>query len=428
MMMQNLKWIYFVAKHMNRVYKKGRRGVASALSTLGIAFGVMALIVVMGVMNGFQMSFIDAILELTSYHVRVVSPENESEFISWCTQEPSVKSVTPFYDSQALMSSSRGQQSAAMIRSIDFEAAQNDDRFLSELHIIAGSFNLKDDSSIVLGNTLARNLGVNIGSSVVLVAMSGSSDVSLVSDSRIFTVTGIFYSGYSQINESYSCVNLSDGQKYFGKGAVKKIGIKLNDYSKSNFFINKIEKNFPGITAENWESFNRSFFGALKIEKNILMLLVLLIFLVVAVNIFNGMRKVVFERKTEAAVLLSFGAEKIHIQEIFMIQGFVTGLKGAFTGLIAGLLICPNMKSIFMFLSKAQYFAVYFFTVPFDRKSLAYLTENRMYAVYSTIPARVFFSETLLIFLFGLCSAIFASYFAGRSVLKIQPAEVLRDE
>ena len=424
----NFRWIRFVSKKMNRIEKEGRRSSNSFLSMLGIAFGVMALTVVMGVMNGFQMSFIDAILELTSYHVRVENIQNEDEFLSWCRNQKDFKSATFFYDSQTLMASSRGLQSPAVIRSIDFDSALNDEGFNKEFKIIAGNFDLKDEDSIVLGNTLARKLGVNIGSKVVLVAMSGSSDTPLVSDSRVFTVNGIFFTGYAKINEAYSFVNLSAGEKYFGKKAVKKTGIKLTDYSADSFFILRAKDKFPDLKISGWKEYNRSFFGALRIEKNILLLLILLIFVVVAVNIFNGMRKLVFERKAESAVLLSFGARHIHVQSVFMLQGFFTGLKGSVIGLLCGLLISLNMKQIFLIISKVMYYASYFFTMIFSPQNLSYVSENKMYSVYARIPARVFPFETVMIFLFGLSASLLASYFAGRAVLKLNAAEVLRDE
>lgn len=426
-MLSDFKWIYFISNRINKVDTHGRKAAGRILSTMGIAFGVMALIVVMSVMNGFQMSFIDAIMEVTSYHVRVEG-EDGPALVQWAQDESDIRHVTAFCESQALMSSSRGRQAAAIIRAIDYEKAMEDERFQEKLNVIAGTFSLPDEESIVLGTTLARKLGVTVGSKVVLTAMSGSSDMPLISDTRIFTVTGIFFCGYSQINEAYSFVNLSAGEKYFGKSFRLQWGIKLHDSSRDSVVIHKISSRFPDLKVSPWRDYNRSFFGALRIEKNVLLLFVLLIFLVVGINIFNSMRKMVFERRTESAVLLSFGARPFQVQCVFMLQGLVTGLKGAVSGLILGLAVCLNMRMIFLFLAKAQYYIQYAVLSVVSRESLAYLTENRMFAVYSNIPARIFLPEVVMIFLFGLCSSLLSSYFAGKNVLKLNAAEVLRDE
>ena len=138
-------------------------------------------------------------------------------------------------------------------------------------------------------------------------------------------------------------------------------GLKLKKSSDDSFVSNMLEKEFPLCDVESWRSYNRTFFGALRIEKNMLMFLVILIFVVVAVNIYNAMRRMVYERREEIAVLSALGGKKKEIQSIFVMQGFSIGVKGSVAGLLLGLFIGVNMENVFTFIAEAQYYLLYFF-------------------------------------------------------------------
>lgn len=439
--MKNDNWIFFVSKRFARVDRKGRSKVTSILASLGIGFGVCALIVTLSVMNGFQMSFIDTIMEVSSYHVRVnqkkLVDENTRidnslfDFIKWCDSEKSVLSCTPFYEAQGLLVGSVTRQANAVIRAVPSDVLNKDAGMKKELEIISGSFDLKENSSgvpIVLGSSLARSLSCYVGSTLNILALSGSSDTSLFSDSRKFVVKGIFHSGYADLNSTYAFIDIDNALEYFGKSADCIYGIKLSNPNKDSEIISKISRDFPMLKAESWRSFNRTFFGALRIEKNMLFLLVLLIFLVVGINIYNSLRKMVFQRQEEIAVLSSLGARKNQVQNVFIIQGFLTGFKGSFFGLLSGLFICAQMKNVFNLLSKIQFYFEYFFAMLINPSSGYLVKENPMFAVYGSIPARIIPSEIIFVFAFGILSSLLASWIASRNVLKFTVSEVLRNE
>ena len=295
-----LQWIRTVSGRFARVDRKGRSAVTSVLATLGICFGVMTLITVMSIMNGFQMNFIDAIMEVSSYHIRGsgVTEEKEADFINTCLANKNVISITPFYEAQTLMTNEKGHESAAIIRAVEPDIYEKDAGFSHEMEMIGGKFDLSQSNSIVLGYTLARKLRVEVGETVNLLVLSGGSDVSLLSGDRNFIVKGLFKTGYSDINSSYCFINLQDGKDNFGKAAEKLYGIKLKDSQDDAITISSINKAFEDAQLQSWRDYNKSFFGALRIEKNMLLLLVALIFVVVGVNIYNGMRRLVFERKS----------------------------------------------------------------------------------------------------------------------------------
>lgn len=426
----NLKWINEVSRRFSRVDRKGRSAVTSVLATLGICFGVMTLIVVMSVMNGFQMSFIDAIMEISSYHVRVTDlpEEMENQLFAACDENKNVLSVTPFYEAQTLMTGNRGRESAAIIRAVNPSIYTQDKGFFKELKIIDGRFNLSDNEAIVLGSSLARKLSITVGDTVNLLVLSGGSDVSLFSDDRNFKVTGIYSSGYSEINNTYCFINIDEGKKHFGKTAKKIYGLKLKNSNDDMHTISVLQKKITEGKFQSWRDYNKTFFGALRIEKNMLLLLVALIFVVVGINIYNGMRRLVFERRSEIAILSAIGAGNSEIKSIFIMRGFMTGAIGAFFGVILGLLISINTDFVFNAASSCMFWVQYFFTAIFSPDNLMFVQENSTYAVYADIPARIFFSEVVMIALFGVASPLFASWAASKNVLKLTIAEVLHDE
>ena len=426
----SVKWIFYVSRRFSKVDRKGGSKVTSFLASLGICFGVMTLITVISIMNGFQMSFIDSIMEVSSYHLRVTGfeLENSYEFASFCQNHNEIKTVTPFYEAQALMVGRNGSQGAGLIRAVPENIMAEDEGFRKEAVVWSGDFDLSKPDSIVLGSELARRLGLRTGSTVNLFALSGGNDVNLISNDRIFTVTGIIRTGYADINASYAFININDGIKYFGSGAKLIYGLKLNSTKSDNLVSYDIKKQFPESDVESWKSYNRSFFGTLKIEKNMLMLLVFIIFIVVGINIFNGMRRRVYERREEISILKAFGGSNGKIQSIFIMQGFLTGFKGAIPGLVLGLLLSMNMSEVFLMMSKIVYFIQLFMVKLTMPASAPFVRENSMYMIYANIPPRVFVNEVLIITIFGIFSSLLAAWAASSGVLKLTVAEVMRDE
>lgn len=426
-----MKWILEISRRFAKVNRKGKSNVTGVLSTIGLCIGVMTLITVMGVMNGFQMSFIDAIMEISSYHLRITEIEekdvqnliSENEYIS-----KNISSVVPFYESQGLIVGRKNREVPVLIRGIPEQIMQIDDGFKRELKMIRGSFSLDEEDTIVLGSELANSIGVYVGSEVSLLALSGGKDVPLFSKNRKFYVSGIFESGYLDINSTYAFVGSKACSKLFGEYSSPVYGIKLVDSKKDLNVKEKILEQNPDIKVTSWREFNRTFFGALRIEKNIMMLLVLLIFLVVGVNIYNGMRRLVYERKSEISILNALGGSKKQIHAIFIFQGLSTGIIGSLSGLILGLIITSNMDYIFIGLSRLLYGLEYFFTMIFSPSNLLNVQENPMFSVYAAIPARVNFGEIFFITAFGIISPLIAVFLASKNVLKMNIAEVLHDE
>lgn len=426
-----MNWIFFVSRRFAKVDRSGRSAVTGFLASLSICFGVMTLIVTVSVMNGFQMGFIDSIMEISSAHIRVTASQDfdQQALEQQCFRpELGVVAVEPLYEAQSLLASASGRQAASLIRAVSPDIMYTDAGFAQEMQMISGEFDLSRPGYIVLGSQLARQLGVRVGSTVNMLALSGGSDVELISDNRVFVVSGIFSCGYAEINSSYSFISMIAGEQFFGQEATKIFALKLADSENDLQVIHQLEKAISGIQTESWRSYNRSFFGALKVEKNLLMMLVFMIFVVVGVNIFNGMRRMVFERRSEIAILSALGGRKREVQLIFILRGLLTGLGGAIPGLLLGMLLCVQMDVIFDVIAKLSYWLQYLVTMATNPAMAVYVRENTMYQVYASIPARMFPVEITFITIFGVFSALAASWVASRKVLAMTLSEVLHDE
>ncbi len=435
----NLKWIYFIARRFSLVDAKTSSAFTSRLSALGICFGVMTLIIVISVMNGFQSEFIDAIMEVSSYHIRAqCSDESEKKsFKEFLSANSSVLCADDFIESESLATTNSGKETALLARGVDPFIMSYDKGFERELRIVRGEFDLESRLSlpdgvvlepIVIGTSLAHELGVRVGSEISMYSIT--SDKSLLetfSAPKKFIVNGIFFTGYSDINSTYAFMNIDTARKFFS-GAQSVVGIKLRNSSQDTAFVKFLQKAFPGVEARTWREYNRSFFGVLRIEKNMLFFLVVLIFLVVAINIFNSMRRIVFERRFEISTLSALGGNISSIKNIFIMRGFLTGISGALPGMILGMFLCINIRQVFAFLSAAVFYVQYFVLLLFNPDYAALVSENPMFAVYGNIPARMYMHEIIFITLFGILSAVISSWLASREVLNTPISEVLHDE
>jgi lipoprotein-releasing system permease protein len=150
--------------------------------------------------------------------------------------------------------------------------------------------------------------------------------------------------------------------------------------------------------------------------------------LVVAINIFNSMRRIVYERRFEISILSALGGKISSIKNIFIMRGFLTGVRGALPGLVLGMFFCVNIRTVFAVLSAAVYFFQFAFALFFQPALAGSLAENPMFSVYGNIPAKMNAGEVAFITLFGILSAVLSSWAASREVLATAISEVLHDE
>ncbi|MDR1307604.1 MAG: ABC transporter permease [Treponema sp.] len=427
-------WIGFIAGRIVWRSLKKRGSPPPVLSILGIAVGVLALTVIISVMNGFQQGFIESILEISSYYVRLTpapeasgpeaSASEAGALIEKIRALPSVRSAVPFRELQVLLRGGYGQQ-AALIRGLRGTAVEEDPGMAGKLVFEEGSFDLEAEDSILLGTELAARLRLELGDRVELISVGGSgalADGAELPEESVFTLRGIFRSGFYEYDLGWGFINFDQAGRLEGEDYV--LGIKLTDRWQDKKAAATVAALVPaGTEIKTWRDFNRAFFGALRTEKLFMFVLVGLIFIVVGLNIYQAQRRVVLERREEIGLLRAVGAGEKAVRLVFVWDGFIIGLAGAGSGMILGLLVSYHIAAFFTLLESAV------------NGVLSLFQRGGDFAVFSPavfyikeIEARVIPREVLLIFLFGLCSALGAAWFASGRVSRIRPAEVLRYE
>jgi lipoprotein-releasing system permease protein len=444
-----VRWIGFVASRY--VSRKRRNSPSLILAVLGIATGVLALTVILAVMNGFQLGFIESILEIASYHIRVEDPTPEAvepkgpsslqEAISLINDLPGMGSVTPLREFHGLVRGNRGGPQVALIRGLPPDVLEQDQGMAEKLVFEAGAFDLRLNNSILLGAELARLLSVRLGDDVTLVSVTG-----LLGDdpegsgpgADSFTVRGIFRSGFYEYDLGWGFINL-DTAEALGAGALF-LGVKLKNRWQDTRVLGLIRSvltaSLPGEAPvlSTWRSYNRAFFGALRTEKLLMFVVVGLIFIVVGLNIFQAQRRMVLERREEIGLFRALGAGDRAVRLVFVWDGFIIGFTGAGLGMGLGLLIASHISQCFSAL-EAGVNGILGLLNSLIAVFMGHSPALGEFAVFSPaifyikeIPSRIIPHEVFLIYLFGFLSALLAAWFASGKVSRTRPAEVLRYE
>jgi len=439
-----LKWIWFVAARY--IFRKQKKSPSVVLSLLGIATGVLALIVIISVMNGFQLGFIESILEISSYHVRVASvpAERTGEARAALLSVPGVNAVVPFREFQGIARGRRGGQHPALVRGVPADAPAMDPAMAERLRFEWGGFYLNESYSALLGAELAVRLGVFPGDEITLFSIPsifavGDAGAEPGEDdgTRSFTVTGIFRTGFFEYDIGWIFVGLDEAEAFSDADPV--LGVKI----ANRFHDRRILKlararlgagpGFEHADFSSWRDYNRAFFGALRTEKLFMFILVGLIFIVVALNIYQAQRRIMLERREEIGLLRAVGGSEGYVRLIFVLDGAIIGLAGAVFGLIPGLLIAFNIGPFFTGLEAVVNAVIdvvnavaVFFGAGGGLDGFAVF--SRYYFYLTEIPSRVIPGEVVLIFTFGFLSSLAAAWFASRRVSRTLPAEVLRNE
>ena len=428
-------WILFVA---SRYIFKGRSS-SPVLSVLGIAVGVLALIVIIAVMNGFQLGFIESILEISSYHMRLENfPEDKkTELQRSALSVNGIKAAVPFKEFQALARGKRSAQQAVLIRGLPNNAYELDELMKNKLNFLEfgeGYFNISDKNSILLGTELARRLNLRIADEVTIYTITGILSAEDEGGYDNFTVTGIFNTDYYEYDSTWAIINI-ENKIFLDNESDLKMGIKLaNRFMDKNIIaiLKRKLADYGNIKISSWRDYNRSFFGALRTEKLFMFILVGLIFIVVSLNIFQAQRRSVLQRREEIGLMRAVGGGKKAVQFVFIFDGAIIGFTGAVIGLLLGLIISLNIQKFFSLIESIVNFFIRIINVLAEILGSG---TTGSFAIFSPavfyikeIPSRILVREVIIIFMFGFLSALFAAWFASRKVIKIQPAEVLRYE
>lgn len=323
----------------------------SLISTIGIALGVVVLITVLSVMNGFHKEVRERILGMASHgDVQALSGRmtNWREAMRLAGEHPRVLGTAPYVEGQAMLSHGR-EVTGAVVRGVD--PAVEPDVVDVGAHMVAGSLDdlQPGDFNIVLGRELANVLAVGVGDKVtvivpkITVTVAGS-----VPRLKRFTVSGLFEVGMGEYDRGVAIVNIRDAAVLQELGdAVSGVRLRIDDVWQARQVAFELADSLSGrYRVLNWTDYHRNFFAALKMEKRMMALLLFFIVVIAAFNIVSTLVMMVVDKQSDIAILKTFGASPGQVMRIFIVQGAMLGAIGTLVGVIAGLALALNIEAV----------------------------------------------------------------------------------
>ena len=402
-------------------YLRSRRtegfiSVITGFSFLGITLGVGTLIVVLAVMDGFRHELLSRILGLNGHMLVQSKDSGLSNYISLTEsirKINGVKSVTPIIDGQ-VMAVSKNRASGALVRGISLDDLNKLD--IVSKNIISGSMSALDQTSeVILGARLAQNLKVVQGSTITLLSpQTTATAFGTMPRARANRVAAIFNVGMFEYDSSYIFMPLPAAQLYFRYGKkVAVLEVRLEDPDA----INQARKSIVDIIGNkesltDWQQLNSGYFNALKVERNVMFLILTLIILVAAFNIVSGLIMLVKEKSRDIAILRTIGVSRMSIMRIFFIAGATVGVAGTLVGSMLGIVFAYNISAIQSWLES--------------------LTGVELFAaeIYflSRLPANVVWADVGGVVLMSLSLSLLATLYPSWRAARLDPIKALRYE
>ncbi|ANY63276.1 cell division protein FtsX [Comamonas aquatica] len=409
-----LGWRYTRAGRATR--RNGFISFISGVSMLGIALGVAALIIVLSVMNGFQKEVRDRMLSVVS-HIEIFAPNGQAlqdvdATMRQAKQHPEVIGAAPFVAAQGLIA--RGEDmKGAIVRGID-PAREGEVTDLAATNaevlklLTPGTFN------IVLGQELARQLGVGVGDVVTLIAPSGQvTPAGVVPRLKQMTVAGTFDSGHYEYDSAMVMLHYEDAQRIFRLEGPTGIRLKLKDLQQAP----RVVQELSGMITEflylrDWTQQNKTWFAAVQLEKRMMFIILTLIVAVAAFNLVSTLVMTVTDKRADIAILRTLGASPGSIMGIFMVQGAMVGVIGTLAGLLLGLGVALNIDVI----------------VPAIEHALGATFLPKDIYLISKMPSDPQSSDIVPIAVISLILAFVATIYPSWRASRVNPAEALRYE
>ncbi|GBE09421.1 MAG TPA: lipoprotein-releasing ABC transporter permease subunit [Gammaproteobacteria bacterium] len=389
----------------------------SLASMLGTALGVAALITVLSVMNGFGEELRSRILSVAA-HVTVTGFGGElTDWQSVQRQVVTDKGVVgsaPYVLAQGLLTQ-KGKSSGVMVRGI-LPAEESTVSSLGENmkggkieQLAAGKYR------IILGQELAWSLGVWVGDKVTLMAPQVSvTAAGILPRMKRFVVAGVFEAGMYEYDSGLVLIHMADAQKLYRLGKnVTGLRLKLDDIDAAPLFSQELDKQLGArYRIKNWTQEHVSFFRALKIERNVMFVILMLIVAVAAFNLVSTLVMVVTDKQADIAILRTLGMSPANIMSVFIYQGMIIGLIGTLLGLLGGIVLAMNVSAIVSAIEG-------FFQVQFMPPDLYYI---------SSFPSRLDWNDVATIGVLSFVLSVLATLYPAWRASRTLPAEALRYE
>ena len=393
--------------------KQGFLKVISIFSFTGIALGVAILIIVMSVMSGFRTELINKILGfnphiiIKPYEVKI--EENELKKLEAFKEDISRKSFT--FNGQGILIN-KNNTTGILIRSYLKDDIDKID--LINEGIIDGSLKFFKKDSVSIGKELAIFLDLIVGDEITIMSTSNlQTPFGNLPLQDKFKISSIFSTGLAEFDQNVIFMPFENANSLFELNDTElQLEIFLNKPDKAHLLKKDIQENFTAHYVYTWADLNKSFFGALKVERNVMFIILTLIIVVAAFNIVSGLTILVKNKTKEIAILRTLGISKKSISKIFFLTGFTIGLSATITGVTVGILFSYYIEEIRVLITSL-------FKVSLFPEEIYFL---------SSMPSEINLGYIFIISFFSLAITFLATIFPSLSAAKLDPVEALKYE
>ena len=392
--------------------KEGFLKVISIFSFLGIMLGVAILIIVMSVMNGFKTDLTKKILGLNP-HV-VIQPNSfqiDERYISRLKKDFEDITISKSYSGEGIVISN-DKAKGVILKGID-KSEKNIIEFF-ENFTSQGDLNNFNSNKVFIGSELAFNFNLKKDDTINLMTSSFvGTPLGNLPKQENFKVAGIFNTGFIEFDQNVIFINIEDALSIFNKDDKdQNIEIYLEDPLKANFYKENIQKLNENYFIYTWSDLNKSLFSALKVERNVMFIILSLIIIVAAFNIISGLTILIKNKTKEIAILKTLGFTNRSIKKTFFLTGLTIGFFATLSGILLGILFSVNIEKIRTFLSKV-------FNLEIFPSDIYFLDE---------LPYEINFYSILIIFIISLIISAIASYLPATKISKMNTFRALRYE
>ena len=400
------------ARNLRPKKKEGFLKVISIFSFLGIMLGVATLIIVMSVMNGFRTELTEKILGFNSHiTIKPYSSNISEEFYYNLQEEYKNTKIIRVYNGEAVVMMSDSAK-GVLIRGIDSDKIEEID-FLKK-NIIDGELSNFINGTIILGKQLAIELGVVVGDRINIMSSSSVlTPLGAIPKQSSYKIASVFSSGLYEFDKNVVFFNLEDSLSFFEK-TVDDINLEifLKKPLDADKYKKEIQDKNSNFYVNSWSDLNKSFFSALKVERNVMFLILTLIIIVAAFNIISGLTILIKNKTKEIAILKSLGLSKKSIVKSFFLTGFLIGFFATVVGVIFGIVFSIYIEEIRQFLSTV-------FNLQIFPEDVYFLNE---------MPSEINLGSIASISIFSILITILAALFPYLAVTKIEPIKALKYE
>ena len=392
--------------------KEGFLKIISIFSFLGIMLGVAILIIVMSVMNGFKDELTKKILGLNP-HI-VVQPNGfdiDDKFIYKIKEKFSDISISKTYSGEGIVIINN------KAKGIIFKGVSNKEKKIEEFlenNLVRGDIKKFKKNKIFIGSELAFNLNLNIGDKVNLMSSAFiSTPLGSLPKQDNFIIAGIFSTGFIEFDQNIIFLTTEDALSIFDKEFKdQNLEIFVKDPLNANKYKKEIEKLNQNYFIYTWSDLNKSFFSALKVERNVMFIILTLIIIVAAFNIISGLTILIKNKTKEIAILKTLGLNNSSIKKSFFLTGFTIGFFATISGIILGIFFASNIEKIRIFFSTIFNLEIF----PSD----IYFLEK--------LPSEINLYSIFVIFILSLLVSAIASYIPARHISKMKTFRALKYE